>query len=381
MKQLNKHTKNTICVKKFPVRILYILGGTMNFGGIESYVMNYYRHFDLSKIQLDFVIHGYGKGVYDDEILKMGGRIFHVPVKTHNPIKNFIDLYKICKSYPYHTIHVHMDAMSYVPLLIAKQCGIPQRISHSHNTNHLTNNKLKIWLNDYAKSKIVGVATHLFACSQAAGEWLYGKQAKFQVIPNAIDTKKFAYDAQKRNSIRQQLGLTETNFVVGHVGRFDYQKNHPFLLQIFHEIYKQNKNARLVCIGKGDTKAAFEEQINRLGLQNQVFILSPRPNVNEYYNAFDCFLLPSHFEGLGIVAIEAQCNGLPCFISDGVPLETMLCNTVRIPLSKTPKQWANIISNKISIFTRKDSSLFVKRAGYDICDCVLNLEKNYLKNL
>lgn len=157
-----------------PKRILYVNGGLMDNGGITQYMMNYYRHIDKSRIQIDFIVHGEERGIYDDEIELLGGKVYQVPVKSKNPVKNAKMIYKICNSGSYRIIHAHMDAMSYVPLKIAKRCGIPVRIAHSHNTAYLTNNKIKVMLNEYVKKCLPTVATHLWACSQNAGEWMFG---------------------------------------------------------------------------------------------------------------------------------------------------------------------------------------------------------------
>lgn len=358
-------------------RILYINGGIMHRGGIESYMMNYYRHFDKSRIQIDFVVHGYEKGVYDDEIQSYGGKIFHVEVKTKNPFKNAKQLKEIFQNNKYELVHSHMDAMSYVPLKIAKQCNIPIRIAHSHNMQHLTTNWVKYQLNEYAKKGLPKVATHLFACSEDAGVWLFGNENanRIQVVPNAIDTSSFQFSSSLRVKIRKQLQIPEGAVVLGHIGRFDYQKNHAFLLEVFSEIYQRNSSFFLVMIGDGELKAKMQKHAQELQISQNVRFVDACQNVNEYYNAFDLFLLPSHFEGLGIVLIEAQANGLQCFASDNVPRSANITGRIRfLPLQK--ELWENKIL-KADILRSQTALRQVRCAGYEIKDQAKKLQNKY----
>jgi glycosyltransferase involved in cell wall biosynthesis len=305
-------------------RILYINGGRMMNGGIEAYMMNYYRHLDRTKFQIDFVVHGFERGIQDDEIEKLGGKIYRVPVKSKNPLKNYLALKKILKSGEYKIVHSHMDAMSVVPLKIAKKCGVPVRIAHSHNMAHLTNNPLKIKLNDMAKKNLPASATHLFACSRGAGEWLFGAENKnrVEIIPNAIDVEKIAFNARIRQEIRRELKIADDEICVGHVGRFEYQKNHEFLVEAFAELTAKNCGKfRLILIGDGSLKESVRNLCEEKNISRLVTILDGRNDVWKFYNAFDLFCLPSHFEGLPVVLVEAQDNGLKCLVSDKVPRE------------------------------------------------------------
>ena len=360
-----------------PKRILYINGGVMHRGGIESYMMNYYRHFDRDRIQIDFVVHGFQDGVYDDEIQNYGGKIFHIAVKSKSPLKNALQLKEIYQKHTYKIVHAHMDAMSYVPLKIAKQCNIPVRIAHSHNMQHLTTNWMKFQLNEYARKKLPKVATHFFACSKEAGDWLFGKENSeyVQVVPNAIETVKFQFSSVLREKIREQLHLPRTAIVLGHIGRFDYQKNHEFLLDIFADIYKENSSFRLVMIGDGELKTQIKKRTKELQISEGVRFVEACPNVNEYYNAFDLFLLPSHFEGLGIVLVEAQTNGLKCFASENVPLSSDLTGNVHfLPLKKDT--WVKTI---LHTMTARSAAAFqkVRLAGYEINDQAGKLQNIY----
>ena len=209
-------------------------------------------------------------------------------------------------------VHAHMDAMSYVPLKIAGKCGIKIRIAHSHNTAHMADNKMKILFNEYARKKLPLAATHYFACSQMAGKWLFGEKNIDQVavIPNAIDIDKFRYNKMMRKSVREKMGCTDSDIVIGHVGRYEYAKNHEYLIEVFNRLRKVSGQYRLVLIGDGSLKGAVKEKVRSYGLSESVIFVDACGNVNEYYNAFDLFCMPSRFEGFSIALLEAQCNGL-----------------------------------------------------------------------
>lgn len=295
------------------IRVLYVNGGLMDRGGISMHMMNYYRHLDKSRIQIDFVVHGFEKGIFDDEIYSLGGKIYNIPLKSKDYFGNIKALKEIFDTGKYKIVHSHMDAMNMVVLKIAKKCGIPIRIAHSHNTQHLTNNKIKFAINEYARLNISKYATHFFACSEKAGRWLFGDKAvnngKVTVIYNAIELEEFTFKQLKRDFLRDALDL-KNNFVIGHIGRFDYQKNHLFLLDVFNETLKLTENVKLLLIGDGHLRDEIITKIKKLGIEDKVIMMGVRSDINDLLNVFDVFILPSVFEGLGTVVIEAQANGL-----------------------------------------------------------------------
>lgn len=362
------------------MRILYIHGSTMNNAGTEAYMMNYFRHMDRQRIQIDFVVHGYGKGAYDEEISELGGKIYHVPVKTHNFIKNILCLYRIIKNGNYTIVHSHMDAMSYIPLKIAKICKVPVRIAHSHSTAHMTDKKLKIWLNERAKRKLPSVATHYFACSVMAAEWLFGTDNadKALIIPNAVDVEKYRYSADVRKQMRRSLNLSDKDRVIGHIGRFEYPKNHEYLIKVFRELHIKNPDYKLVIVGGGSLKGEIQNRINESGLNEAVRFVDACSNAGQYYNAFDLFCFPSHFEGLGMVLVEAQCNGLACYASDRVPEESDLTGTVRfLPINdESIEKWVQAINE--SVHERNVHAVEqVTDRGYSIEKAAMDLQKIY----
>lgn len=356
-----------------PIRILYVNGGTMDMGGISAYMMNFYRCFDKNKIQIDFIVHGAG-GYYDSEIEQMGGRVFHVPTKRENYWANQKAIARIMEQGQYRIIHAHCDGMNGPILKMARKHGIPVRISHSHNTEHLTKNKLKLFLHERARKQIPKYATNAFACSEPAGRWLYEEKMSFTVIHNAIELDKYRFSSTKRQILREKLGL-EGKYVIGHIGRFDYQKNHEFLISAFAAYSLEDREARLVLIGDGDLRTDIEEQIHRLHIQDKVLLLGRRMDVADLMNIFDVFAFPSRFEGLGIVAIEAQANGLPCIISDKVPREAIIAANVR-QLSLCKEEWVEQMKEHLD--GRIDAMNKLIDGGYDIKSEAHKLEEIYL---
>lgn len=349
----------------------------MKRGGIEAFMMNYFRHIDRNQVQIDFVVHGYDKGVYDDEILAAGSKIYHVPTKSKHPIAYQKKLREIFGSGEYQIVHSHCDAMSGWILKIAKQCGVPVRIAHSHNTNHLTNNPIKRLINEYYRKQIPKYATDLFACSQAAGKWLFGRNAKFKVIKNAIDLDKFKFNEEKRKKIRNLYDWND-KYVIGHVGRFDYQKNQEFLIPVLEQVKEHRKNAVLAFVGDGKTMQDIKECVQKGHVTQSVFFLGSKDNVDSIYNAFDVFVLPSRFEGLGIVAVEAQANGLHCIITDQIPREAILCDNVELLSIRDVERWAASLT--VQNYHRNITSIEqIKNAGYSICDEAQKLQDLYIK--
>lgn len=358
-----------------PLRVLYVNGGTMDMGGISAYMMNYYRRFDKSRLQIDFIVHG-SYGVYDDEIIKMGGRVFHIPTKSENYFKNQSMLHQILKSNHYVIIHGHMDGMNGPLLKSAFHHDIPVRISHSHNIRHLTNNAIKLVFHEIARKQIPEYATDLWACSKEAGEWLYGIGRPFQIVPNAIDVSKFRFDLHKRIELRRELSLSG-KYVIGLIGRFDYQKNQEYLIDAFAKVCSRSNRSILLLIGDGKDRDKIETQIQNLGIKNRVILMGARNNVSDLLNVLDLFVMPSRFEGLGIAAIEAQCNGLHCLLSDNVPDDTKLTGNVEtIPLDNQSK-WVDAMQE---LYERDVSAAdAVIERGYDISSAAYLLQRKYLE--
>ena len=364
------------------IKVLQI-GMTRNLGGLETYLMQQFRHLDRTRVTYDFVnITSEYEIAFADEIREGGSKIFGVISRHRNPLKHYCQWLKLLWSTrgQYHAIVLNSNGLSYVfPLFAAMFFGIGIRIMHSHNAGFEYEigaaRRLLIAFNEIL---LTLSATHLFACSTKAGQWMFGANKKFTVINNAIDCKRFRYSPTIRADVRRKLGL-ENNFVLGHVGRFTYQKNHAFLLDAFIAVADVHPDAVLLLIGDAVEDTKFYDEAQRKVAANRltgrVKFLGVRSDVSDLMQAMDCFLLPSHFEGLGIVAVEAQAVGLPCLVSDAVPRAV---NIVRelvtfLPLSSI-SDWIHAIDAARNI-TRRDTHDKIADAGYDIEREIEKLER------
>ena len=369
-----------------PIRILHVIG-RMDRGGAENMIMNLYRNIDREKIQFDFVEHYDKEAAFDAEIKALGGRIYRCP---HFNGKNRFEYKKWWNSFlkdhskEFTAVHGHVGRSAGIYLKIAKKYGM-YTIAHSHNTapKGLGN----IFVKMYALPTRF-LADYYLACSKDAGKLRYGNKIinnkdKFSVLNNAIDTKQYIYDENIRQKVRKEYGL-ENKIVIGNIGRFVNQKNHTFLIRVFEEIHNQNSEAKLLLVGDGELRDSIEKSVKEKELTDAVVFAGVQENVSKYYQAMDVFVFPSLFEGLGIVAVEAQCTGLKCVISDMVSKECIVtddqvsvCN-----LTDDVKVWAKIIQENCR-YARDDSSEQVKQHGYDIretarwiTDFYLGIKKN-----
>lgn len=349
------------------MRVLHIIGDVCG-GGVEAVVMNYYRHIDRSKVQFDFVIHGYEKSLLDDEIKDLGGRIFKVESYRSNVIKQIYQIYMVVKQNRYNIVHSHMNTLSVFSLFAAWLAKAKIRILHNHSTStpgERMRTALKYILRPFSKL----FANHYVACSRLAGKWMFGNlegERKATVFNNAIDLDKFSYREDIREEYRKVLGISENTYVVGHVGRFMYQKNHKFLIEIFSELVKKNGNITFLLIGDGSLRDSIKEQVHFAGLDEKVKFLGLRQDTAKLYSVMDVFVLPSWYEGLPVVSVEAQANGLPCLVSDKVSDECCLTHTLSfMSLKQTSEEWAEKImdfSQNRNVVAKQE----LQRAGYDI---------------
>lgn len=358
------------------MRVLQVVT-TMNRGGLETMLMNYYRHVDRERVQFDFLEHRKEHSAYDDEIESLGGRIYRLPrlvpwSKSYlSALNHFFDEHP-----EYKVVHVHQDCLSSVILMVAAQHNVPVRVAHSHSASQDKNLKYLIKL--CYKRFIPKYATDLFACGRDAGDWMFGG-APFQIINNAIDVAAYTYDRAKRQKVRQQLGL-ENEFTIGHVGRFNQPKNHPFLLDIFATLLKEEPNAILLLVGGGEGMSKMQEKVQALGIAEHVRFLGVRSDVADLMQAMDIFVLPSLYEGLPVTMVEAQAAGLPCIISDKVPPECILTEGLVdiMTLSASPEAWAEKILAKRAI-PRTDRRAEIAAHGFDITTEAVKLQEFYLK--
>lgn len=359
------------------IKILII--NTVNFSysnGISNVILNYYRNLDKSNIIIDFVV----KQCLDDElkfeIMKNGGKLYELGYRLKSPLKYIRDVTKIIEKNKYDIVHAHGNSCTLaIEMLAAKKGGTKIRIAHSHNTT----TKYKI-VHKFLRKTFENNYTYGFACGVDAGKWLF-KDKPFSILRNGIDAKKFQYNSELRHTYRNKLGL-EGCKVIGHVGSFNYQKNHEFLIKIFKELYTIDNSYRLLLVGEGNLKSEIEEKIASMGLTNVTIFIGKSREVPQLMQAIDMFIMPSLYEGLPLTLVEAQAAGLPCFVSDNITKEVNITNLIKhIPLNKSPKEWAeeiiktDIIDRELNKY--KIQNLIIE-AGYDIKTNAKKLKNNYL---
>lgn len=360
-----------------PIRVLHIVT-YMGRGGLETMLMNYYRKIDRNKVQFDFLVHRDFIADYDEEIESLGGKIYRLPMLNPfsgnylNQLDHFFSDHK-----EYKIVHSHLDCMAGIPLKYAKKNGVPVRIAHAHNSNQTKDKKYLLKL--YFKRNITKYATKLFACSEEAGKWMFGSNS-FSVLPNAIDAKQYVYNEKTGIQVRKDLGIALDTTVIGHVGRFSPQKNHTFIIDVFGEVVKICPNSKLLLVGEGELQDKIKQKCETMGISNKVFFTGVRSDVPDLLQAMDVFLFPSLFEGLGIVAVEAQAAGMPCVISDRVPIECEKTNGLvqQITLDKGAEFWAKQVL-KVAKIARRNTFDEIRKADFDIHENTKYLEHLYLE--
>jgi glycosyltransferase involved in cell wall biosynthesis len=349
----------------------------MRSGGLETLIMNIYRNINREKVQFDFLYHYTKKSFYDDEILSLGGRIYRLSFREDNNIvKYLVDLDNFFSEHKeYNVIHGHMASLAVFYLYYAKKYNVGLRIIHSHNAS--TEKSLKGFLKKNMLHLSTIYANQFFACGQKAGHFLYGKK-DFQIIKNAIDIDKFRYDEGIRKEYRNKLGL-KSEYVIGHVGRFNVQKNHEFIIRLFHHIIQYEKNVKLLLIGTGELEDEIKDLVDRLNINDDVIFLGARRDVNCLYQAMDVFLLPSLFEGLPVVGIECQAAGLPMVLSDNVTKEVdVVGNNIFESLDNSYDCWMDDVMSFRGRKRQNNEQILID-AGYSIADETEKLEKYYIK--
>lgn len=365
---------------KEPIRVAQIMG-YMNGAGVEAVVTNYYKFIDKSKIQFDFICCEGSTNIPYEEIEKNGGRVIIIP-----PYKKMIayqrELKRILKENKYKIVHSHVNALSVFSLFAAKRAGVPYRIAHSHSSSN-KKEKMRNVVKNVLKLFSKTFATNYMCCSEYAGRWLFGNKAydkkEVYLLNNAIDLDKFKYDKNIRNKKRKELEIDDSTFVIGHIGRFMKQKNHDFLIDIFNEYTKINENSLLILAGQGPLENNIKDKVNTLGLTNKVRFLGQRNDACELYQAFDMFLLPSLYEGLPVVGVEAQASGLLCVLSDDMTKETKVLETTKfLSLEDNASKWAEEIDKLSKNYKRVDTKKEIQENGFDIAFEAKKLEKYYI---
>lgn len=364
--------------EKEPIRVAQIVGKWLG-GGVESVIMNYYRNIDRKKFQFDFICDNDSTDIPYNDIEKMGGRVILIP-PYQKIFKYHKELTKILKKENYAIVHSHINTLSVFSLWASKVAGNNVRIAHSHSTTNKKEwrkNIIKIILKRFIKI----FATDYMACSEHAARWMFGNKTfemgKVYLLNNAIDVDKFKYNDIIRKKQREELKIKNNTLVIGHIGRFVEQKNHRYLIDIFNEIHKKEKNTLLLLIGQGPLLNEMKNKVKKLNIDDSVVFLGQKEKVNDLYQAMDLFLFPSLYEGLGMVMIEAQCSGLPCIASTEVPKVTKINDSVDfIDLNDSLDKWISRFIDFAKLNRNIDLNK-IKESGYDIKKEAKKLEKKY----
>lgn len=364
-----------------PIRILHVIG-SMNRGGAEAMIMNYYRNIDRSIVQFDFVENTTEEAAYDREIVNLGGKIYHCPHYNGKKPLTYVRWWKQFfqeNKGRYAIVHGHLGSTAAIYLGIAKQFGI-YTIAHSHSANERIENLQDVLYKVFSYPTRY-IADAFFACSYKAGMARYGRKFtnsgnKSQIVSNAVDIETFCFCQTKRDEMRSRLGI-QNSFVVGHVGRFCDAKNHEFLLKVFAVIKQKMPNAKLLLVGGGELEQAIKSQISQLGLQDTVVFAGIQSNVADYCQAMDVFVFPSKYEGLPVSVIEAQASGLSCFLSDTISDEVRVTGLVHfLSLKQSALDWAEYILGNFKDL-RKETKQQIVEAGYDIVSAAEKLQSFY----
>lgn len=346
------------------IRVLHMIG-SLNIGGSQTMIMNLYRNIDREQIQFDFILDHPDQLFFAEEVKSLGGKIYFMPEFTGTNLLGVIKAWhRFFREHPeYKILHSHVRSYASVYLPIARRYGV-KTIIHSHSTSN--GKGIKSLVKRIMQYPLRHQADYCFSCSQEAGEWLFGKKIasndRHFIVRNAIDAKKFHYNEDVRREYREKLGVNDQTVYV-HVGRFHPAKNHDFLLRVFSKIHARNSNTVLLLLGDGELRTSIEKQIQELGLQNAVHLPGGSSEVHKWLQAADCFLFPSLWEGLGIVAVEAQASGLPCICSNQVPPLVKVMDSCRfIPLDE--EKW--VAAAMSAAPDRQDSYDQIVAAGYDV---------------
>ncbi len=358
-----------------PIRVLQVVPA-MNAGGMETFIMNVYRAIDRQRVQFDFLYHYDMPCFYDEEISALGGRVYKLTVRQDNRLARYLRaLGRFFAAHPeYRVLHGHYSGFGMFYNPAAKRAGITVRAGHSHNTGY--EQGLVGFLDRCMSFFFVYGLTHRFACGQAAGRALY-RGRPFTFLPNGVNAAAFLPSETARAAVRAGLGLPADALLLGHIGRFTQQKNHAFLLELFAEIARRQPRAALVLLGEGPLLEEMRQRAEALGLAGRVHFAGLQRDTRAFYSAMDGFLLPSLFEGLPVVLVEAQAAGLPCFVSDTVDPSAAFCSGVHfLPLADAGA-WADAVL-AAPLCRNPDALAQARAAGYDIVKTAVALQEFYL---
>lgn len=365
------------------IRVLHVVG-SLNAGGIETFLMSVYRQIDRSEVQFDFLVSTDERFFYSEEIESIGGEIYPVRQSRYRPKASHDRLKSFYLENNYKIVHQHAGGLrTLMPLIAARDAGVPTRIIHSHCafTEPTTRR-------DYLEEAIhklnthrTGVATDKFACSADAASYFgfVRNGEEWRYVPNGIDVGRFSFDEGKRKGARAELGLSDSTFLIGNIGRFSPPKNQVFLLRAFASVAKRCPDSKLLLVGVGPLEADIHAEAERLGITDSVIFLKNRSDTERLYAAMDAFAFPPLYEGLGIVLVEAQANGLPCVISERIPREAVYGeNVATVALEDGAEAWADALLECRAAARSQKGAELTRSAGFDISTVAASLQEFYL---
>ena len=353
-----------------PIRILQIVPNLSPHSGIVRVVLHWHRHLDTTRVQFDYLYFKPFEPNCLEEITRLGGKCTFLPYKQ--PLKLLAGLFRFFKQNRYAIIHSHVLQLPLFIFPLAKFYGTKYIIEHAHATRW-SNKKLSAVRNYLMLHAVWPLITHRLACSEKAGRFFFKRN--FSVLNNSIEAEQFAYNPQVRAQKRKELDL-ENNFVIGHVGRLSSEKNHLFLIAVLEKLVCRYPNAKLILVGEGPLEQPLKNKTREKLLDKHVLFLGPRDDVPGLLQAFDVFVFPSLFEGLGLGAIEAQAAGLPCVLANTLPKEAFICNYKKMPLGSA-EDWAQALLKLTADFQRKDTSELIKKADFDATQVALKMQHFY----
>lgn len=351
-------------------------------GGVENATMNYFRSLNRERVCFDFVCME-DSLAYSEEIQRTGGKIYYLPSPKDHMLQFARELRDVINGGHYDVVHVNMlSAVNLLPVLFSQNTYAKRIVAHAHNSG-LPRGGMKKAAHYVLKPLIPLLTKEWMACSPEAAEWLFGKHnvPKVRIMNNAIDFERFRFNSEVRKRMRKQYGLDESIPVIGHVGRFNEEKNHQFLLRIFQQVKRLKPDAMLLLVGAGPLQEPVRQQAARMGLSDSVIFVGGVEDTSPYYQMMDVFCLPSVFEGLGIVAIEAQASGLPCVCSMGVPQTAILTEEARRLALDDEKAWVCQTHSMLAQGRTESAEKNVQQAGYHIVLEAAKLEKYYQKGV
>lgn len=342
-------------------RVLCILNN-MNVGGAETFLMKIYRAIDKDLYQMDFCLGSSFKSYYEDEIIGYGGKVFHITSKSENIKKFKKELFDVVKNNNYeYVLKITANSMGIMDLKICKKAGAKRCCVRSSNSSDQGGVKIKI-LNALGKLLYLRYADVLIAPSKLAAKYTFGRTNAVNYLHNGIDFEQYKYNEEKRNNIRNLHNIPNDYIVFGHIGRFDKQKNHKFMIEIFSEYHLHHPNSVLMLVGNGELADECKKISIDLGINNSVLFCGQNQNISDYLSAMDVFMLPSLYEGMPNTLIEAQANGLPCLVSSTITTEANITNNCCF-ISLKKEKWISVLNNSNHL-RRIDSFEAFKKSGY-----------------